>query len=157
MKKPARIGLVLLGVILVTSAYAAGAANALRFPDYGFSINPLVGHVENATHQVLTMMLPTEDGFGANVGVQLQPFTGTIEEYIKISEEQFTKLEIKTLKKKTISPTEGVFEAAGTLQGKPLHLVFARQDRQRKGVPGDRDRSGEPMARSGGNTTSLRR
>ena len=121
MKTLARAGLVTFGAALVASAYAAGAARALRFSDYGFSINPLVGHAEDTNHQVVTLMLPTVDTFAANVGVQLQPYNGTMENYVKVSEDQFIQVGAKVIRKKVVSPGEGLFEVTGLFQGREMH------------------------------------
>jgi 3-deoxy-D-arabino-heptulosonate 7-phosphate (DAHP) synthase len=116
-----RIGLLLLGIAIVVSAYAAGAANVIRFPEYGFSINSLSGHSEDSMQQVLSMSLPAVDGFAANVNVQLQPYSGTIDEYTKLSADQFNQAGMKMIRKKPLSPSESLFEFTGAIQGKALH------------------------------------
>src|SRR5262249_8155156 len=77
-----------LGLALLLAG-APVAADELHFKEHGFSIKALPGHSDAQTQQVVILLLPVSDGFAANVNVQVQPFAGSIDEYLKISLDQF--------------------------------------------------------------------
>ena len=118
-----RIALAAVAALAVTSfAYADTAAggHSLGFTEHGFAIDPLVGHDAEQMQQVVTMMLPATGGFSPNVNVQVQPFHGTIEEYLSVSKEQFKAGGITMLSEKHDAKT-ATLEYKGTMQGQPLH------------------------------------
>lgn len=110
-------------IALLALALSAGVAQAdepLVFAEHGFSIRPLKGKSAAATQQVLTMTMPASEGFAPNVNVQVQPFDGTLDDYMKISREQFKAMGIKMVQEKR----EGkaiILEYTGTMKGMPLH------------------------------------
>jgi PsbP len=76
----------------------------------------------DATCQTLMMLLPVKDGFAPNVNVQIQqPYEGTIEDYTKLTLEQFKEAKLKVLGKKTLSKSAAVYEYTGEMQGHDLH------------------------------------
>lgn len=90
---------------------------------FGFSIRvPVPEKAEiSGPYQLITMPLPSENGFSANVNVQIQPFTGSAEEYLKISQEGLKSMGVKIITEKT---GQGwlLLEAEGEVQGFPLHF-----------------------------------
>jgi hypothetical protein len=105
-----------------TLADTAAHANktTLGFGEHGFSIEPPVGHDYAQMQQIVSLALPTTEGFQPNVNVQVQPFKGTIEEYLTVSREQFKTTGMKLLNE-THDARTAVVEFTGLLQGRPLH------------------------------------
>src|SRR6266404_2025907 len=79
---------------------SARTKSTLSFGEHGFSIDPPVGHDATQVQQVVMLMLPPADGFSPNVNVQVQPFTGTMEEYLRISNDQFKANGVKIVAEK---------------------------------------------------------
>ena len=64
---------------------------------------------------------PASDGFAANVNVQIQPYSGTLDEYIALSEEQFKAAGFKVVQRSKQGQSAVVFEYVGEMQGRALH------------------------------------
>ena len=118
--------LTLAAFTLKTSA--AESTNRLIFPVSGFSIKPLETRLGELHQQALVMALPASDGFAANVNVQIQPYSGTLDEYIALSEEQFKAAGYKVLQRSRQGQSAVVFEHTGAMQGRALHW-YARAER----------------------------
>jgi hypothetical protein len=112
--------LVLAATASTTQADTAAGGRAIGFAEHGFTIEPPVGHDPTQMQQVVTMMLPGGNGFAPNVNVQVQPFHGTIEEYLNVSKDQFKSGGITLLSEKHDARTATI-EYMGTMQGQPLH------------------------------------
>lgn len=102
--------------------------NRLHFPTTAFSIAPLEAPLGESAQQVLMMFLPVTDGFSANVNVQIQPYDGTIDEYLALSLSQFKTAGLKLLQQKTPGKSVVVFEYTGEMQGRLLHW-YARAEK----------------------------
>ena len=100
---------------------AAGLTNRLLFPVAGFSIKPLETPLGKAPQQALFMSLPGVDGLAANVNVQIQPYRGTLDEYIALSEEQFKAAGLKVVQRSKQGQSAVQFEYTGQMQGRALH------------------------------------
>ena len=100
---------------------AAESTNRLLFPVTGFSIKPLETPLGKVPQQALFMALPASDGFAANVNVQIQPYSGTLDEYIALSEEQFKAAGFKVVQRSKQGQSAVVFEYVGEMQGRALH------------------------------------
>ncbi len=111
---------IVLVAALLFAAHAAHAKSTLAFSEHGFSIDPPVGHDAAVMQQVVTMALPTGGDFSPNVNVQVQPFKGTVEEYLTISKEQFKAGGITLVTEKHDAHTATI-EYKGSMQGHPLH------------------------------------
>ena len=116
-------------IVLLTLLLAAAGADAdttarmrstLIFGEHGFSIDAPVGHDAAQIQQVVMLMLPPADGFAANVNVQVQPFAGTIEEYVRVSAEQF-KANGVTLIAEKHDAKSAMIEYKGPYGGRTLH------------------------------------
>lgn len=118
------IGWLLVFAVVAAIAHAAGPAGRLHFEAAGFSIVPLNGASETESYQVVMMFLPPTEGFSPNVSVMVQPFGGTIEEYISLSRQQFGGSGLTVLTERA-SDSEVAWEYAGVLSGSRLHW-FAR-------------------------------
>jgi hypothetical protein len=114
--------------MLIASASAAESTNRLHFPQAGFTIAPLESPPGESPQQVLMMFLPASDGFAANVNVQIQPYTGTLEDYVTLSLQQFKSAGLKVLQQKSPAKSVAVFEYTGETQGKSLHW-YARAEK----------------------------
>jgi hypothetical protein len=112
-------------LLLLSGALAYGkAAERLHFPANGFSIEPLEDPSPDmkAPSAPLVMKLPPSGGFAPNLNVNIQPFTGTLEEYVKVSENQFTAGNYKVLNAKKLDDKTWVWEYRGTSNGVELRF-----------------------------------
>ncbi len=108
-----------------------GKTPQLHFNESGFSISPLERKSDNDINQVLMMFLPTTDGFAPNVGVQIQKFDGSLDEYIKLTRKQFESADIVVLSE-IINKTNVIWEYTGPLGGNKLHwLAIAKKGDKR--------------------------
>ena len=116
-------------LILVGLLLGAGAADAdttartkstLTFGEHGFAIDPPAGHDYAQVQQVVMLMLPAVDGFSANVNVQVQPFKGTMDEYVRVSLDQFKTNGVKVVAEKHDGKS-AMIEYTGPYGGRPLH------------------------------------
>src|SRR3954466_9566891 len=118
-----------LSVFLSVLAPPGQSTNRLNFPAAGFSIAPLEVAPGQSPQQALIMFLPVTDGFAANVAVQIQPYTGTMEEYVALTFKQFKTVHVKVLEQKTPTKSVATFEYAGEMQGgRSLHW-YARAEK----------------------------
>ena len=110
---------ILLAVTCSLQVYAD--SNSATFNQAGFSIDILDAKSSDAGSQRLMMMLPASNGFAANVNVQIQPYPGSLKDYKKFSEAQFTQMGLKTLSILE-KESEIYWEYSGNIQGKDLHF-----------------------------------
>ncbi len=110
--------LVFASLALVAPAHAKPAA--LSFSEHGFSIEPPVGHDAAQMQQVVSLAIPMSDGFAPNVNVQVQPFTGPMGDFVKLSLDQFKAAGVKLVVEKH-DARSAVLEYTGQLQGRALH------------------------------------
>lgn len=80
----------------------------LIFKNAGFAISPL-DHAIEESRVVLAMFLPASGGFASNINVITQPYSGTLDEYIALSENK-------------IGNDTVVFEYTEEMQTRPLHF-----------------------------------
>jgi PsbP len=93
----------------------------LHFKANSFSIAPLEETSGSTNGQVLAMSLPASEGFAPNVNVQIQPFKGTLKEYVDLSKKQFTAAKFALISEKS-TDTVHTFEYTGLIQGNKLHF-----------------------------------
>ena len=115
-------------VMPMALAIAGESTNRLHFPVAGFTIAPLETPPGESAQQALMMFLPVTDGFAANVNVQIQPYPGSIDDYLALSLKQFKSGGFKVLQQKTPAKSVAVFEYTGEVQGRPLHW-YARAEK----------------------------
>jgi len=119
---------ILFLTMLALPLAAAQSTNLLRFPVSGFSIAPLEVLPGDITRQALIMFLPPNGNFSGNVNVQVQPYSGTIQEYMTLTLSQFKDVGARIIEQKQVGQSAIVFEYAGELQGQPLHW-YARAEK----------------------------
>ncbi len=107
---------------------AAESTNRLLFPTAGFSIQVLEAAPGKAPQQALFMALPSSDGFAPNVNVQIQPYNGSLDEYIALSEQQFKAAGFTLVHRTKQGQSAVLFEYTGEMQGRALHW-YARGER----------------------------
>ncbi len=108
--------------ILVSAVFASGInARTLDFPQAGFSIDSIDAAPSLAGAHPLQMFLPPQNGFSPNVNVQIQPYPGTMKQYLALSESQFKQLGVNVISTKDLGDTV-FFECAGSMQGMELHF-----------------------------------
>jgi hypothetical protein len=113
--------------LLIATGNAAEFTNRLSFPNAGFSIAPLDAAPAQVPVQVLMMWLPPGDGFAANVNVQIQPYKGTIEEYVALTLQQMKDAGFKVVQQQVAGKSAAIFECAGEMQKQALHW-YARAE-----------------------------
>ncbi|MBW2117694.1 MAG: hypothetical protein JRH09_07210 [Deltaproteobacteria bacterium] len=118
MKKT--ILLLLLALFTLACVAAEESEARLHFNVNGFSIAPLEGTTDAASYQAVMMFLPASKAFAPNVGVMIQPYNGTINEYADLSKQQFKGLKFTVLSEK-ITQASVVWEYSGMLKGRNLH------------------------------------
>ncbi len=119
-------------VAAATAARAQTSNRTLSFAEHGFAIDAPAGHDDEKVHQVVALYLPQTGGFAPNVNVQVQPFAGTMDEYIAISRDQFKANGVKLVTEKHDAKS-ATLEYTGALQGHALHW-YARAYRGKKGI-----------------------
>jgi hypothetical protein len=107
-------------LVLMASSLGAETTNRLHFAASGFSIAPLEAPKGQLTQQVLLMFLPTSGDFTPNVNVQIQPYEGSLDDYIKLSLKQF----------ESATDSGAVFEYHGEIQNRRLHWYAKAQKSQ---------------------------
>jgi hypothetical protein len=116
MKSLRRIALV---SVLFLSFVSANAQSRLHFPDNGFSITALEEASDDVGSQPITMYLPATEDFAPSVNVQIQPYDGTLSEYIDLSRQQFEEYGLDVADEKR-SGEEVTWEYTGSLQERDL-------------------------------------
>jgi hypothetical protein len=114
--------------MLALPLQAADSTNRLHFPVSGFSIAPLEVPPGTITRQALMMYLPPNGNFAANVNVQVQPYSGTIEDYMALTQKQFKDVGVKVIEQKKIGKSVVACEYNGELQGQSVHW-YARAEK----------------------------
>ena len=71
-------------------------------------------------NQIAMFFLPASDGFAANVNVQKQKYSDSIEAYDKLSQSQFKTLKLSVIKR-IIKSDEVLYEYKGEMRGRKLH------------------------------------
>ena len=112
--------LLLIGRQTLADATVHGKAAALVFTEHGFSIEPPAGHDYTQVQQVVALALPTVGGFSPNVNVQVQPFKGTMEEYLTLTRGQFKANGVKMIVEKH-DARSAALEFSGPFGGQDLH------------------------------------
>jgi len=114
------IGVILL-VLVCVLCVGAVTTNRLIFKTTGFSIKPLETDPLGHSYQAMSMSLPASGGFSPNVNVQVQCYTGTIDEYAAISRKEFASVKFKLIKEDKQGKNAVVFEYTGEIQERKLH------------------------------------
>ena len=119
-------------LVLMASSLGAETTNRLHFAASGFSIAPLEAPKGQLTQQVLLMFLPTSGDFTPNVNVQIQPYEGSLDDYIKLSLKQFESANLKIVQQGRTTDSGAVFEYHGEIQNRRLHW-YAKAQKSRGG------------------------
>lgn len=108
--------------IFLLSALLFSTANAstLTFPDSAFSIDSLDATPTLAGGSPLTMRLPAQNGFAPNVNVQIQPYPGTLKQYVELSVSQFSQYGLNVIQS-DIKNNIATLEYTGVIQGLNAH------------------------------------
>jgi len=104
-----------------TPAESPADPSTLSFPTYGFQIDALEGEVGETPATVLALYLPPRDGFAPNINVQIQPFKGTLDDYVKLTKGQFEHLDWELVSDDQPEDYLWIFEYKGPIQGTQLH------------------------------------
>ncbi len=115
--------LVAAAVFCAAIGAAQQAPARLYFHASGFSIAPL-DVAQEGPHQVLFMMLPATESFAPNVNVQIQPFSGTIEEFVSLSRQGFDAAGLQVSGER-IGKGAVTWEYSGDYEGRNLRWYAA--------------------------------
>lgn len=114
---------------LLASAFigfsSSSEAGTIDLPVYGFQLDGLEAQPGDVPTSAVMSFLPVTDGFAPNINVQIQPYAGSMADYITISKQQFAPMQWKVVSEKTVGDNEWVAEYTGPLQGNDLHF-YAR-------------------------------
>jgi|GEM_PF-2643127 len=105
--------------VIALACFAAGLAvqNAPEALQYDFNPPPFAADAEG---MIFFHFLPAEDNFSANINCMSQPYLGTLEEYDKLSRDQFKQMGMQII---TAKVEDGflVYEYTGRQQGRDMH------------------------------------
>lgn len=111
--------------LLLLSVMAVTSVSALDFPLAGFQIDSLDVPRGEVPTSPLVMCLPPSDGFAPNVNVTIQPFPGTLGDYVTVSLEEFEQVKWTVLNNKREGDTSWSVEYLDPNPQNPLHF-YAR-------------------------------
>jgi len=117
-------------LILTASPLWSESTDRLHFATSGFSIAPLEAPKGQRTQQVLMMFMPTAGDFTPNVNVQIQPYDGSLEDYVKLSLKQFESANLKVVQQGRTKDSGVLFEYQGEIQNRRLHWYAKAQKSQ---------------------------
>ena len=100
-------------------------AATIDLPEYGFQIDAIDVAPGAGPATALMMFLPVSDGFAPNVSVNIQPYPGSIKDYIGLSKGQFQQMKLSIVEEKQTGDTEWAVEYKGPAQGIDIHF-YAR-------------------------------
>ncbi len=96
-------------------------ATTIDLPLYGFQIDLLDAQINSSPAKALIMFLPESDGFQPNINVIIQPYNGTIKDYIALSKGQFEQMQFKVISERPIGDNGWSFEYSGPTSGNNIH------------------------------------
>lgn len=117
MKTKATFAVVTLAVI---SAFSSLAAAEAELPYYGWRLKDLEPLIKKAPSQAVVIMVGEPVKFHANINIMIQPFPGTMKDYMDLSRGEFQKLfekKWKVLWEKQNGENEWICESTGTKGG----------------------------------------
>jgi hypothetical protein len=114
--------MMIIGCICFGACVSQVQSERLHFKQNGFSIAPLEEAAKNDTYQALMMYLPISENFAPNVNVQIKPFTGPVEDYVKQTKQLLEQNKLKLIKEGVLGKNAYVFEYSGSFNELSLHL-----------------------------------
>lgn len=112
----------ILLAIISTSAVLPSKAASVDLAEYGFKMDLLdAAAPSNTQTQAIMSFLPSKEGFSPNVSVIIQPYSGTIKDYISLSKSQFEQMKWSIISEKVVSDSEWICEYSGSMQQTSLH------------------------------------
>ncbi len=103
----------------------------IRLPSEHLSIKTLNAGSSQVNYVPLIMCMPPTDGFSSNVNINVQIYSGSLEDYIQLSKSQFTQMDLNILRAEIIEGF-GVFEYTGKIQKREMHCYAKVLKRQGK-------------------------
>lgn len=114
--------LIILAAVLCTACASQVPSEKLHFKQNGFSIAPLEEPAGDNPYQALMMYLSVSENFPPNVNVQIKPFAGTIEEYVKMTKQILEQGSLKLVKENVLGKDKYTMEFTGSFKDFSLHL-----------------------------------
>jgi hypothetical protein len=100
----------------------SGAAT-IELPLYGFQMDALDAAPDaSSPTTVIQTFLPATDGFAPNINVQIQPYTGTMQDYATTTKNQFEQMKWKVVSDQQPNDHEWDVEYTGSFRGSDLHF-----------------------------------
>lgn len=95
----------MLFIVIQISLASFSQDGNVRFQNLGFSIQSLEPKLKdmNESQLALQMFLPTSEEFAPNINVIVQKYQGSIQEYKKLSDDQFSELKVNMIKSEIIN------------------------------------------------------
>ena len=113
-----KLALTIIGIFIF--ACTVSAADKYVNETLGFEISSPEVKEFSGAYQSSMFYLPVVDGFGANVNIQVQEFEGTLEDYDKLSKDQFKQAGIRVISSQ-ISNDILTIEYSGKLSSYEMH------------------------------------
>jgi hypothetical protein len=112
--------MILTMIVIAAFSCALSAEDKFVSETLGFEISAPEVQQFSGVYQHSMFYLPAIDGFGANVNIQVQDFDGTLQEYEKISRDQFKELGLHVIASRI---SEGILtvEYGGKMSNYELH------------------------------------
>jgi len=107
---------------MICSGAVASKRTPVQFKSAGFAIQPLQTGPVNKPYVSLEMFMPASGGFSANVNVVVQPFSGTVKQYIADTKRQLAAKGWKIARATAVGMHRAVFDYTGQAQGHNLHF-----------------------------------
>jgi len=123
-----------MGLLCVSLVGVARADDTLHFAKEGFSVKALHPTIGMNTVQVLMLQLPSDGTFAPNVNIQIQPFPGSMDDYVKTSLDEFKQLGLTLSSKKKTGEDAVTLEYSGTMRGLPLQFYARAVKKKSTGV-----------------------
>ena len=95
-----------------------------KYENNQFLINALVEENPSVNSQPIFMSLPASDGFAPNISVQVQQYSGSLNDYAELSINQFDQMKLNVIKK-NVNQTNIIFEYSGVMYDRNLHWYAA--------------------------------
>ena len=90
----------LLVLLIFFSLSSFSQDGSLRFPELGYSIQPLEPNLKDVTgnYIALNMFLPSSEEFAPNINIIVQDYPGSAKDYKELSDGQFESLGVKMMR-----------------------------------------------------------
>lgn len=107
---------------LIPASLLADDPPRLVFPNAGYSIEGLDDELPDQPFQSVILFAPATQGFAPNVNVRVQPFAGTVDEYVAANLKDLEKNDLELIGEPKVEENVVILEFQGSLQGRDLRF-----------------------------------